>query len=257
MCNVGVDVMAMLMESCEVYCAGRSNLKSLSLDALLFLIMAWVHSLVVMSTAMVWYVSMESERAILTFMIISNFGEIKSTVFKRFDTNKLFVLCRMDIVERVNLFVAALFIVVEDLGQVGHWTANRDILIKCTLILLLESIVDITKHSVVVNFNSIRPGIYREFLRDLFQDLLSSRGEGTVKKLILEPNGPSILLLRVFVTALAVGGSAMIVRCLVAAVMFGCLFFLKFLMGWCLQLTAVWYLQYFEMHYGDRKTKQT
>lgn len=257
LCNVGVDVMAMLMESCELYCTGRTGLMSLLLDAWLFLIVTWVHSFVVMSSAMVWYVSMESERAILTFMIISNFGEIKTTVFKRFDTKKLFVLCRMDVVERVNLFIAVLFIIIEDLGQLGQWTLNKDILIKCALILLLESIVDITKHSVVVNFNGTRPGIYREYLKDLFQNLQQFQGEGTIKKLMLEPIGPAVLLLRVFLSALAIGGISVRLKAVIAVLFISVLFFLKLLLGWFLQVSAVWYLQYFDAHYGNSDLLET
>jgi len=46
--------------------------------------------LVVMSIAMVCYMSMEIETTVLAFMIISNSGQIKTTVFKRFDSNELF-----------------------------------------------------------------------------------------------------------------------------------------------------------------------
>jgi len=43
-----------------------------------------------MSIAMVCYMSMEIETTVLAFMIISNSGQIKTTVFKRFDSNELF-----------------------------------------------------------------------------------------------------------------------------------------------------------------------
>ena len=251
MSNVGVDVIRMLTESCELYCSGRTAWFSLVFDSLLFMLMAWLHSLIVMSIAMVWYMSMESEKTILAFMIISNFGEIKTTVFKRFDTKKLFILCRMDIIERVNLFIAALFIVVEDLGQVGVWTMNRDILINCGAILILESVVDIIKHSVVVNFNSVRPGIYREYLKDICQSHLEYGEQGSVEKLVFEPIGPTILLSRVVFSALTVGSRSQRVQLPCLLVFLLLLSAAKLLIGWCLHLGTVWYVRYFESRYGE------
>lgn len=232
------------MESCQSYCLGRCHLLSLAFDALLFSIFAWLHSLVVMSIAMVWYVSMESDQAILAFMIVSNFGEIKTTVFKRFDSEKLFVLCRMDVVERLNLLLAAAFIVVEDWGQIGDWTINSEILYKCASILVLESIVDVVKHSVVVNFNGIPPGIYRTYLRDRFQKLLEDHGESTVDALVFEPIGPAILFLRVISSALFIGNRPRVLQWCMAMGVFVVLLIWKLIMGWSLQLGAEWYLQY-------------
>lgn len=257
--NVGVDMMGMLMESCDLFVSGRTRLWSLIQDSLLFLIIVWTHSFVVMSIGMVWYVSMESEKAILAFMIVSNFGEIKTTVFKRFDNEKLFTLCRMDIVERVNLLIAAGFILVEDLGQIRQWTFNGDLWMKCGWMLLLESIVDVSKHSVVMNFNGVRPDVYREYLKDIFQTLLQRNGEGTVKKLVFEPVGSCILFLRVLISSLSVGNVGWFFRMVVIVSVFFGLFVVKILLGLFLEAIANWYLRYFESNYGSLnlfKTKQ-
>lgn len=251
MSNLGVDIIAIFSESCDLYYEARTGIWSLSFDCVLFFVVCTLHSVIVLSIAMVWYVALESEKAILSFMLISNFGEIKTTVFKRFDWSKTISLCRLDIVERTNLVIAALFIAVEDLGQTGKWTFNSDLIFNCFLILFLESLVDMIKHSVVVNFNGTPPEIYREYLKEFTQGLIQTRGLGTFKKVVFEPLGPAMVVLRIFVAALSIGNKheSLMDGVKTYGLAFCVLLLARLCLGWSLQLIAVWYQNHHAKHY--------
>lgn len=62
-------------------------------DSLVAFCTVLLHSIVIMCSAMVWYVAMASSAtSVLGFLIVSNFGEIKGTVMKRVDPVKLHVM---------------------------------------------------------------------------------------------------------------------------------------------------------------------
>eukprot|EP00210_Caulerpa_lentillifera_P003815 g3644.t1 len=257
--NIGVDILGIFSESCDLYYEAKTSFLSLCFDCVLFFIVSILHSVVVLTIAMVWYVALESEKAILSFMIISNFGEIKTTVFKRFDTSKIISLCRLDIVERTNLVIAALFIAVEDLGQTGKWTFNSDLIFKCFLILILESLVDMIKHSIVVKFNGTSPGIYQEYLKDFTQSLIQTRGLGLSSSLVFEPLGPAMVVLRILVTALSISSrkhSTPLSGLITYGTVFCVLLLIRLCLGWSLQIVALWYQNYHTKYYStsNRKT---
>lgn len=76
-----------------MFCISEAGLGALFADTMVAMATVWLHSLVIMCSAMVWYVAMASSRtSVIGFLIVSNFGEIKSTVMKRVDPAKLFIL---------------------------------------------------------------------------------------------------------------------------------------------------------------------
>ncbi|GMH37210.1 hypothetical protein BSKO_05083 [Bryopsis sp. KO-2023] len=263
LCNFGVDVLEALSGTCTLYSTGEASVFTVVADSALALMTVMLHSLVIMSSAMVWYVAMASSEktAMLGFLIVSNFGEIKGTVFKRFDPAKLFSLTSTDVVERFHLIIAAFFILVEDMGQNGMWFPRREILTLCTTILASESLVDMIKHSVLGKFSDIRPGVYREFLRDICQKTTRCSSHNMHQCLVMEPLGPAVLLVRIAISAwyvfwgsmdeVGVGwkGRGVILSCI-----FGWLFACKVFLGYGLKKGAVWYLTYFERNHGRPRT---
>lgn len=87
------------------------------------------------------------------------------TIFKRFDSNKLFVMTCQDVVERFHLCLSLLFVVAEEMDNSSTWVPNASLLWKCSQIFMAEVCIDVIKHAVLGKFNEIRPGVYREFLK--------------------------------------------------------------------------------------------
>ena len=87
------------------------------------------------------------------------------TIFKRFDTAKLFTVTCQDVVERFHLGLAMLFVIAEEMDNTTSSLPNMGLIWKCTQIFLAEIVIDVTKHAVLGKFNEIRPGVYREYTR--------------------------------------------------------------------------------------------
>jgi hypothetical protein len=88
-----------------------------------------------------------------------------------------------DIVERCHLLVVLAFVVVEDVSNSGGWAPAGATLWECGRIFVWEVVIDVVKHAVLGKFNDIRPGIHREYMRDLCQDALD-RQSHNVHKLV-------------------------------------------------------------------------
>lgn len=87
------------------------------------------------------------------------------TVFKRFDTTKLFVMTCQDVVERFHLSLSLGFVLAEEMDNSGRWHPNAALSWRCAQIFVAEIIIDVIKHAVLGKFNEIRPGVYREFTK--------------------------------------------------------------------------------------------
>eukprot|EP00775_Hariotina_reticulata_P010750 gene10750-10906_t len=175
--NFGVDVLEALSSTCTLFTRHDIGLMQLVWDMAVAFLIVTTHGGVLMCQAMVFAVVMNSKRnALLALMIATNFVELKGNVYKRTDTNKLWMLACMDIVERFHLMLVLCFVVVEDISNSGTWLPSWVTLRECGRIYLWEVIIDVSKHAVLGKFNDIRPGIYREYMRDLCsEDVLTRR----------------------------------------------------------------------------------
>ncbi len=95
-------------------------------------------------------------------------GTRAGTIFKRFDTGKLFTLTCQDVTERFHLGLSLLFVVVEEMDNAGSGRPNTALLQRCAAIFAAEVAIDVTKHAVVTKFSDVRPGVYRTFLHVRF-----------------------------------------------------------------------------------------
>jgi hypothetical protein len=224
-CSFGVDALEALAASCTALAgaaagpparaAGRAAARDAALAAALLL----AHGGVVLCQALVFGVAMSSRKnTLLPLLIASNFAEIKSTVLKRFDSARLFALAKQDAVERFHLFVVLAFVLAEEAGGgaggggaggAGAAPGARRALRQCAYVLLAEAVIDVAKHAVLGKFNEVRPGVYREFTRDLCEAVAGTQSHSVHRAVGFEPFAPAALFLRAALTraALARGGA--------------------------------------------------
>ncbi|KAF6254233.1 eukaryotic membrane protein family-domain-containing protein [Scenedesmus sp. NREL 46B-D3] len=205
--NFGVDVLEALSSTCTLFTRHSIGLGPLASDLLVAFLLITAHGGVLMCQAMVFAVTMNSKaNALLALMIATNFVELKGQVYKRTDTNKLWTLACQDIVERFELLLVLCFVVVEDISNGGCWVPAAATLLVCGRIFFWEIIIDIAKHAVLGKFNDIRPGIYREYMRDLCVDSLDHHSHNMHKLVGFCPMGPAALCLRMLHTLFTLKG---------------------------------------------------
>lgn len=166
-----------------------------------------------------------------------------------------------DVVERFHLMITALFIMVEDMGQNSTRLPRKETITSCAMIIISESLVDVIKHAVLGKFSDIRPGIYREYLRDLFQKVTVNFSHNMHKFLTMEPLGPGILFIRIIASALFAwvddsSGARFKFNNHIISVGYIIVvaFAIKLLLGFWIRKVGVWYVIYFEKHHGRPRT---
>ncbi|KAK9329180.1 eukaryotic membrane protein family-domain-containing protein [Lipomyces starkeyi] len=123
--------------------------------------------------------------ALLTLLLSNQFGEIKSTVFKKFERENLFQLTCADISERFQLWVMLLIIGLRNIVEISasstgiipqSWKGMNTILGAfcgpAIVVLGSEVCVDWLKHSYIAKFNKLKPKVYNRFLDVFCRDLL-------------------------------------------------------------------------------------
>ena len=81
-------------------------------------------------------------------ILISNaFVEIKGTVFKKWDVNRLEKMTIQDVVEQYTITTCIMFILLENMLHVQSWVPSLSALKWCSLILVSEVVIDMLKHS--------------------------------------------------------------------------------------------------------------
>lgn len=124
-----------------------------------------------------------TDQSFVTILILNNFAEMKSSVFKKFDPTQLFELTCSDIAERFQMALFLLCMVVVALAQ-----SNRDALITEVLLpffkasvymSIAEVVCDWIKHAFIIKFNRYNASIYGNFARRLRSDLLISNSTST------------------------------------------------------------------------------
>ncbi|KAI3435954.1 hypothetical protein D9Q98_002012 [Chlorella vulgaris] len=255
-CSFGVDVLEALAASCTQLAAGwdRRAAYNVACDVLVASLLLSLHGATLMSQAMVFGVAMNSKKnTLVALLIAANFTEIKGTVLKRFDATKLYSLACQDVVERFHLLLVLAFVVVEEMGNSGARTPNPVLLAGCVRIYAGEVVIDIIKHAVLGKFNEIRPGVYREFMRDLCDRVSGAQSHNIHKLVGFEPFAPSALFFRIALTAAALrhdGGRLQPMR-VAAAVpaalgLWALLLLAKLGLGYLLKVAATHYVAHYE-----------
>lgn len=126
-----------------------------------------------------------AEQALITVLILNNFAEIKSFVFKKFDKQNLFQLACSDITERFQLSLFLTIITAVAFAQSGSIEAGwKDVFPShCFVILVMiagESVADWIKHAFISKFNFIDASVYDDFMRVLRKDILNSQKDKVI-----------------------------------------------------------------------------
>lgn len=129
-----------------------------------------------------------SDQSLLTVLVLNNFQEMKSFVFKKFDRHQLFQLACGDITERFQLLLFFSIII-----MVAVLQAEEDSMLAVfysfapffVLMVLCESVADCIKHAFVNRHNQIDAGVYHDYSHVLREDILGIQ-KGTTTSLLLD-----------------------------------------------------------------------
>lgn len=113
-----------------------------------------------------------SDNALITLLISTNFVELRREVFKKYGRDNIFQVTCADCVERFQLFVFCLCIVLKN----AHATSINEVeLFWIYFVFVAEIIVDCTKHAFITKFNKVDGTLYSKFKGRICEDLTNSR----------------------------------------------------------------------------------
>ena len=126
-----------------------------------------------------------AEQALITVLILNNFAEIKSFVFKKFDKQNLFQLACSDITERFQLTLFLTIITCVAFAQSGSFEAGWSEVARSHSYIIMgmlmgESVADWIKHAFISKFNFIDASVYDDFMRVLRKDILNSHKDKVI-----------------------------------------------------------------------------
>ena len=180
----------------------------------------FLHSLLLFAQVITLNVSVNSDNSSLFIVLVSNnFVELKGAVFKRFDAHNLFQISCSDVVERFQLVVFLVVIVVMNVSHLGvsvavelSWVEKA--VTMCLMVLLGECFVDwvkvratqstspshapmsllysaphslcacvcgVSQHGFICKFNMISPRVYRQFAEIVNNDFIQAHLAGSAR----------------------------------------------------------------------------
>ncbi|XP_029348693.1 protein TAPT1 homolog [Acyrthosiphon pisum] len=136
----------------------------------------FLHSILVLCQATILNIAINSKkRALLPIMMSNNFIELNGSVFKKFNKTSLFQLSCSDVRERFHLFILLLIVVVQTMKEY-QWTSESfwKLMLDCVYVMILEIIIDWTKHAFITRFNEINLSVYSDYLLSFAYDTAQS-----------------------------------------------------------------------------------
>lgn len=163
----------------------RFNPKSIDMALTYLLVNTYVviHSILYFfQIATLTVVINSADEALITVLILNNFAEIKSFVFKKFDSNNLFQLTCSDINERfqIILFLCLIATIAVVQSTESIWESSFSYIQVCSFMVIGEVLADCIKHAFINKFNSIRPTSYDDFAYILRSDILSNQKDQVI-----------------------------------------------------------------------------
>lgn len=125
-----------------------------------------------------------ADSTLVTVLILNNFAELRSFVFKKYDRFYLFQLTCDDITERFRMLLFVFLIVVVALAQAGPlWYDSLNSLSRVALMMIFgEVVADSMKHAFINKFNKIEASSYQDYSLILRGDYISNQKD----KIILD-----------------------------------------------------------------------
>lgn len=149
--------------------------------------------------------------SMLSLLLTSQVGEIKSAVFKTFDAEKLFQLTCEDITQRFLTMVMIFMIMSRLIVDSSCCTSD---LVRAALVLLISTtLVDYLKHAYITNFNGHSPEVlYTKFVQIIVSDFQAYKQLSSRHLMMRRSSLPVLPLVVVFVSVLVKNPSISISR---------------------------------------------
>lgn len=152
----------------------RQALARLAFYSFLAVVYVSFHAAVIFVQAVCLNVAVNSRgNALLPLLVSSNFMELKSSVFKRYEAEQLFQISCSDSVERFVLSLHLLLIALQQSSM--SWTDAWQFAGTIAVIWFFEVLVDFVKHSFITKFNRLSADLYGTFSGILAHDVVSAR----------------------------------------------------------------------------------
>ena len=139
--------------------------------------------------------------ALFTLLFSSLFGELKSTIFKDFDTEELVEISMTDLTERFQISLRLVIIALRNILQVSRsnigllpnswrsWNFYVGAVWGPSIFVLGSAVaIDWIKHCSILKFNKVRVDLYDNLLHNLHTDYLKFAGNTLIRERpLLEP----------------------------------------------------------------------
>jgi len=255
-CSFGADALDAISHSAGQLLTASSSFgwhRRLGVDVLIGVMVVTVHSLIILMQAITFNVAVNSRsNQLLALLISNNFIEMKSAVFKKWDTKKHFQLVMQDVYERCHLTVCFTFVALEMFSKGGQANWVGAFGSQIVPLALFELFVDHMKHGFVCKYNDIPPSVFRDYLAELCRRTTHFSAFKMHRLLEHEPLALTCVLVRALLTVryswvpwnglknatLSQAAVKMLQICTIYALLLG----LKLVVGWCTQNLAVRYM---------------
>mmetsp|Transcript_83843 Transcript_83843/g.211133 ORF Transcript_83843/g.211133 Transcript_83843/m.211133 type:complete len:846 (-) Transcript_83843:16-2553(-) len=172
--SVGVDLFDLLAAS------ARHPWPNLALKSVATLAYCFIHSAMHLLRVLLLNVAINtSSSAVFLLIVTNNFGEIKSTVFKKYTPETLFPIITSDIVERFYLVVDVAFVLarlsISPRRGAFSWS---DIAQWMALLVVIEVFTDWIKFCLIFKFSNLEASTLEVHREVLLADILLCRSGG-------------------------------------------------------------------------------
>ena len=175
MCSLGQDC----LDSMYWNAVNRPKSSRMLISVAVVLLYATCHTLLLFLHVATLNVAMNSaDIALLTLFISGNFAEIKSTVFKKYNTPALFKLTAADICERFKLGLFLGLVLLLNMCQGMDQGQFMNYLRVCVIVWCAELLADWVKHSFITKFNILPAKVYIEYALLMAGDFTGIGHEG-------------------------------------------------------------------------------
>lgn len=173
-------------------------------DYVLTLMYVVVHACLLLTWVVTLNVAINTQNhALLTLLVSNNFVELKGSAFKSFKVQNVFQIACSDAVERFQLSVFLVLMIIVTNG-------DERLYLTWAVIYGCEVVVDWIKHAFVLKFNKISFRIYRQFGLVICDDVVRPRSHAVARSI-----GGSALSKRIGFVALPL--AALVVRMVLAS----------------------------------------
>ena len=189
--SFGLDILEIISSSKTTPCnTPMDTLKSCFFflaNLIVLVLYGACHTMVLLFQLVALNVAVNSHNnALLTLLISNQFAELKTSVFKKFESENLFQLGCSDVVERLHLSIFIFLTFIRNIADSSE-PQGQDLLLlpewlmpdylifvvdPLLTVVVSELAVDWLKHGFITKFNGIKPSVYHLFAQVIARDVL-------------------------------------------------------------------------------------